>query len=152
GRNNFQFFTPMLNQRVLDRLDMEHRLRRAVEKQEFLLHYQPKLDLASEAIVGVEALIRWRAQRGLVSPARFIPLAEETGLIEPIGEWVLESACRQARLWSEGTVGPLLVSVNVSPKQFRDARFLQTVETILRRTDIKPELLELEITESCLAV
>jgi len=152
GRNNFQFFTPMLNQRVLDRLDLEHRLRRAVEKQEFLLHYQPKLDLVSEAIVGVEALIRWKAKRGLVSPSRFIPLAEETGLIEPIGEWVLESACRQARLWSESTVGPLLVSVNVSPKQFRDARFLQTVEAILRRTGIRPELIELEITESCLAV
>ncbi len=152
GRDNFQFFTSSINQRVLDRMDLEHRLRGALERSEFLLHYQPKLDLRSGMVVGTEALIRWRApQQGLVSPSRFIPLAEETGLIEPIGEWVLETACRQAQLWRERGFRPLTVAVNVSPRQFRDAGLPQLVENILKKTGVTPSMIELEITETCLA-
>ena len=152
GRDNFQFFTSSINQRVLDRMDLEHRLRGALERSEFLLHYQPKLDLRSGMVVGTEALISWRApQQGLVSPSRFIPLAEETGLIEPIGEWVLETACRQAQLWRERGFRPLTVAVNVSPRQFRDAGLPQLVENILKKTGVTPSMIELEITETCLA-
>jgi len=152
GRDNFQFFTSSINQRVLDRMDLEHRLRGALERSEFLLHYQPKLDLRSGMVVGTEALIRWQApQQGLVSPVRFIPLAEETGLIEPIGAWVLETACAQAQAWREGGFRPLTVAVNVSPRQFRDARLPQIVENILKKTGVPPSMIELEITESCLA-
>jgi EAL domain-containing protein (putative c-di-GMP-specific phosphodiesterase class I) len=150
GRNNFQFFTPMLNQRVIDRMDIEHRLRHAVERDEFLLHYQPRFDLRSRSVVGAEALIRWKAPQGLVSPARFIPVAEETGLIEPIGEWVLQTACLQARAWRERGAGKFQVSVNVSPRQFGNRRLPEIVDAILRRTGVEPETIELEITESCL--
>jgi diguanylate cyclase (GGDEF)-like protein/PAS domain S-box-containing protein len=150
GRNNFQFFTPMLNQRVIDRMDIEHRLRHAVERDEFLLHYQPRFDLRSRSVVGAEALIRWKAPQGLVSPARFIPVAEETGLIEPIGEWVLHTACLQARAWCERGAGKFQVSVNVSPRQFGNRRLPEIVDSILRRTGVEPETIELEITESCL--
>jgi len=152
GRNNFQFFTAAINRRVQDRLELEHRLRQAVERNEFLLHYQPKLDLKSGTIVGAEALIRWQApQQGLVSPVRFIPVAEETGLIEPIGEWVLETACRQTLAWQKSGHGPLTISVNVSPRQFRNAELPQIVASILERTGVDPASIELEITESCLA-
>jgi len=152
GRDNFQFFTASINQRVLDRMDLEHRLRGALERSEFLLHYQPKLDLRSGMVVGTEALIRWQApHQGLVSPVRFIPLAEETGLIEPIGAWVLETACAQAQAWRESGFRPLTVAVNVSPRQFRDTRLPQIVENILKKTGVPPSMIELEITESCLA-
>lgn len=152
GRDNFQFFTSSINQRVLDRMDLEHRLRGALERSEFLLHYQPKLDLRSGMVVGTEALIRWQApQQGLVSPTRFIPLAEETGLIEPIGSWVLETACAQAQAWRERGLRPLTVAVNVSPRQFRDAGLVQMVDNILRKTGVPPSMIELEITETCLA-
>ena len=152
GRNNFQFFTSSINQRVLERMDLEQRLRRALERSEFLLHYQPKVSLASGEIVGCEALIRWRApQQGLISPASFIPVAEETGLIEPIGAWVLETACLQARRWQDRGGRPLPVSINVSPRQFRDARLPELVQGVLQRTGVAPSSIELEITESCLA-
>jgi diguanylate cyclase (GGDEF)-like protein/PAS domain S-box-containing protein len=151
GRNNFQFFTSSLNQRARDRLDLEHSLRQAVEKNEFILHYQPKIDLRSGSILGSEALIRWKGPRGLVSPARFIPVAEEIGSIESIGEWVLESACRQSRLWQERGLHPFTIAVNFSPRQFTNNQLPQLVESILRRTNVDPGMLEIEITESCLA-
>lgn len=151
GRNNFQFFTTSINQRVQDRLDLESRLRHAVERDEFLLHYQPKLDLRSGKIVGTEALIRWKLPQGLVSPVRFIPLAEETGLIESIGAWVFESACRQARQWQLRLKREFTVAINVSPRQFQDTRLPQILERVLVSTGANPELIELEITESCLA-
>lgn len=151
GRNNFQFFTASLNQRARDRLDLEHSLRHAVEREEFILHYQPKIDLRSGNIVGAESLIRWKGPRGLVPPARFIPVAEETGSIESIGEWVLERACRQARLWQERGLHPFTVAINFSPRQFSNSRLPQLVEAMLRRTNVDPRMIEIEITESCLA-
>lgn len=151
GRNNFQFFTASLNQRARDRLDLEHSLRQAVERNEFILHYQPKIDLRSGGILGAEALIRWKGPRGLVSPARFIPVAEETGSIESIGQWVLESACLQSRLWQARGLHPFTIAVNFSPRQFSNSQLPQIVESILKRTNVDPSLIEIEITESCLA-
>lgn len=152
GRNNFQFFTRELNQSLVERVDMEQQLRGAIRDGLFELHYQPKIRVSDQAVSGVEALIRWNApHRGLVSPARFIPIAEETGMIERIGEWVLETACRQIREWSLRGCAVVPVSVNVSPRQFRETQLARIVESILMRTSVAPERLEIEITESCLA-
>src|SRR5215510_3398506 len=120
GRNNFQFYTSEMNDRVNERLSLEHALRRALERKEFLLHYQQKTDLRTGAIIGAEALVRWNhPEWGLVRPARFIPLAEETGLIVQLGEWVLGEACRQVREWMNLGLKPGPVSVNLSARQFR---------------------------------
>lgn len=151
GRNNFQFFTASLNLRARDRLDLEHNLRQAVERNEFILHYQPKIELRSGAILGAEALIRWKAPRGLVPPARFIPVAEETGSIESIGMWAFESACLQSCLWRQRTAGSFTIAINFSPRQFTGNLLLPAVESILRRTGADPAMIEIEITESCLA-
>lgn len=147
GRNCFRFFTPELNQRANERLELENGLRRALARGEFQLHYQPRIDLATTRIVGLEALIRWRVPgQGMVSPGRFIPVAEDTGLILPIGEWVLRTACAQAASMRSET--PVMISVNISPRQFNDDRFATTLETILRETGLDPSRLELEVTES----
>jgi diguanylate cyclase (GGDEF)-like protein/PAS domain S-box-containing protein len=152
GRNNFQFFTREMNQSLVERGDIEQQLRGAIKDGLFELHYQPKIRVSDQAVSGVEALIRWNApHRGLVSPARFIPIAEETGMIERIGEWVLETACRQIREWSLRGCAVVPVSVNVSPRQFRETQLARIVESILVRTSVAPERLEIEITESCLA-
>jgi EAL domain-containing protein (putative c-di-GMP-specific phosphodiesterase class I) len=152
GRNHFQFFTREMNQSLVERGDMEQQLRGAIKDGLFELHYQPKIRVSDQAVSGVEALIRWNApHRGLVSPARFIPIAEETGMIERIGEWVLETACRQIREWSLRGCAVVPVSVNVSPRQFRETQLARIVESILVRTSVAPERLEIEITESCLA-
>jgi diguanylate cyclase (GGDEF)-like protein/PAS domain S-box-containing protein len=149
GRNNFQFFTPDMNARTHEFLLMETALRKALENERFLLHFQPLIDLEQEKIVGVEALIRWHHPTlGLVSPADFIPLAEETGLIVPIGEWVLATACRQAKLWQDQGLQPIRMAVNVSGRQFREPDFADKVERILEESRLNPEFLELEITES----
>jgi EAL domain-containing protein (putative c-di-GMP-specific phosphodiesterase class I) len=138
---------------VAERLDLENDLRRAVERDELRLHYQPLVDLATDRIVGLEALIRWQhPTRGLVPPLSFIPMAEETGLILGIGRWVLETACRQARAWQLAfpTDPPILISVNLSAKQFARADLVGQVSAILAETALRPDCLELEITESVL--
>ncbi|MEA3154265.1 MAG: hypothetical protein QOK44_1854, partial [Betaproteobacteria bacterium] len=149
GRNTFQFYTSEMNALVNERLALEHSLRRALERNELLLHYQPKVELATGRIVGAEALVRWQhPQWGLVFPDRFIPIAEETGLIVPIGEWVLRQACMQNRTWHDAGLAPVTVSVNVSARQFTQENFVNTVRQILSETGFNPRHLEMELTES----
>jgi EAL domain-containing protein (putative c-di-GMP-specific phosphodiesterase class I) len=149
GRSNFQFYTSEMNDRVNERLALEGALRRALERQELLLHYQQKVDLRSGAIIGAEALVRWmHPEWGLVRPARFISLAEETGLIVPLGEWVLREACRQARAWLDQGLRPGVVSVNLSARQFRQQDLVRMVSRILEETRLEPAHLEMELTES----
>ena len=149
GRNNFQFFTRELNALMIEQLELETYLRRALERNQFVLRYQPRVNLATGQIVGAEALLRWRMpQRGTVAPMRFIGLAEETGLIVPIGKWVLQTACAQNKAWQDAGVPPIVVSVNVSPRQFRHESLVQTVAEVLRSTGLEPRYLELELTES----
>ncbi len=152
GRNNFQFFTRKLNAILQERMDIERRLRNAVKKEELLLHYQPKIDLADNRINGAEALIRWRPEGGaMISPARFIPVAEETGLIGEIGDWVLATACMQSQAFAKKLGHPILVSVNISPRQFHKKGLAQHVAGVIARTGADPASIELEITESTLA-
>jgi len=149
GRNNYQFFSEQMNTRVSERLYLETGLRHALERDEFLLHYQPRIEVASGRIVGVEALIRWQhPENGIVSPATFIPLAEETGLIVPIGEWVLRSACSQNKAWQDAGFQKIQVSVNISVRQFTNNNLVSTVRDILKETGLSAACLELEITES----
>jgi len=149
GRSNFQFYTSEMNERVNDRLALEHALRRALERQEFTLHYQQKVDLRSGEIIGAEALVRWlHPEWALVRPARFIPIAEETGLIVQLGEWVIHEACRQARAWQLAGLKPGVVSVNLSARQFRAEGLVRTVSRILQETGLEPAGLEMELTES----
>jgi diguanylate cyclase (GGDEF)-like protein len=149
GRSNFQFYTSEMNERVNERLALEHALRRALERQELALHYQQKVNLRSGQIVGAEALVRWlHPEWGLVRPARFVPLAEETGLIVSIGEWVLHEACRQTRAWLDAGLNPGVVSVNLSVRQFRQEGLVRTVSRILEETRLEPSQIEMELTES----
>lgn len=149
GKNNYQFYSSEMNTRVFERLSLETSLHRAVKQREFLLHYQPRVDLRTGRICGVEALVRWNhPEMGLVSPARFIPLAEETGLIVPMGEWVLRTACAQNRAWQEAGYPPLRMAVNLSARQFRQENLLEMVDEILQETGLDPQWLELELTES----
>lgn len=151
GRNSYQFFATEMNTRTLTRLAFETDLRRALERQEFLLHYQPRIDVTSNQIIGMEALVRWQhPERGLVPPLEFIPLAEETGLILPLGEWVLRTACEQNRAWQQAGLPALRVSVNLSACQLRQADLMERIGRVLVETGLKPEHLELEITESIL--
>ncbi len=149
GRNRFQVYTPDLGSQIQARLLLEHSLYKAIEQEELLLYYQPQLSLATREIVGVEALLRWQsASQGWVSPAQFIPVAEETGTIVPIGEWVLRTACRQLQQWQQQGLPPLRVAVNLSARQFREPQLLQTIMRALEETGVDPSGLELEITES----
>ena len=149
GRNNLQFFTQSMNEKVTERLHMETHLRKALELNEFLLYYQPKVDLNTKQIVGVEALIRWNSKElGFQSPLHFIPLAEETGLIIPIGEWVLKTACAQAVAWQKAGFGKLQMSVNLSARQFRQKNLVASIAAILRETGLDASSLDLELTES----
>ncbi|HBW36206.1 bifunctional diguanylate cyclase/phosphodiesterase [Desulfosporosinus sp. BICA1-9] len=149
GRNNCQFFTSGLNIKANQRLATENSLRKALVRGEFVLHYQPQVDFESGSIVGLEALIRWNSvELGMVSPAAFIPIAEETGLIVPIGEWVLWTACAQNKSWQEQSYPPLRIAVNISARQFREPDFIKIVDRILQKTGLEPRWLELEITES----
>jgi diguanylate cyclase (GGDEF)-like protein/PAS domain S-box-containing protein len=153
GKNRIRFFDAEMQERVTDRLDLESDLRKALTRSEFLLHYQMQVDETGTP-VGAEALIRWNSPgRGMVSPMRFIPLAEETGLIEPIGLWVLEEACRQLVLWGAmpGVLSGLTLSVNVSARQFHQTGFLAAVMNILQETGAPAEKLKIEVTESALA-
>lgn len=148
GRNNFQFFTPDMNAEASQRLELESDLRRAVQRWEFELHYQPQTDNRSGKIVGVEALIRWHhPDKGLISPARFIPIAEECGLINAIGEWVLKTACRQNKKWQDEELLKVPVAVNISALQFHQKHFKETIAQALRESGLEPGYLELEITE-----
>ena len=149
GRNRAHFYTGEMNARSLSRMTMEKHLRRALERNELFLCYQPKVSLLSGQITGMEALVRWQSpELGLVLPAGFIPLAEETGLIEPIGEWVLETACRQNRSWQDSGLQAIAVAVNLSPCQFRQKNLVRIIERILRESALESRYLELEITES----
>jgi diguanylate cyclase (GGDEF)-like protein len=151
GRQSYQFFKPAMNVRAVERQSIEESLRRALERQEFALHYQPKVDLRTGAINGAEALIRWtHPTRGLVPPGQFIPVAEECGLILPIGKWVLREACKQARAWVNAGMPMLSMAVNISSMEFRDDNFLDGVFAILDETGMDPRSLELELTESVL--
>lgn len=151
GRNNYQFYTPLLNSRTLDRLKLEYDLRQALELGQFELHYQPQMDATNQQLYGAEALIRWRhPERGLVQPNDFIPLAEEIGLIIPIGNWVIAEAARQVTRWqAEGAIS-LVVSVNISALQFHQPGFMAEVQTIMDDAGAAPQSLELELTESML--
>jgi diguanylate cyclase (GGDEF)-like protein/PAS domain S-box-containing protein len=151
GRNNYQFFKSDMNVRALERQSLESGLRYALEGHEFILHYQPKMHLETSAILGVEALIRWcHSERGLVPPNQFIPIAEECGLIVPIGRWVLREACRQARAWQDTGLPPLRIAVNISVVELRSKDFIAGVRTILAETGLDPRYLELELTETFL--
>ena len=148
GRNNTQFYQPAMNEEALERVRIESALRNALERNEFVLHYQPQLDLQSGRVVGMEALIRWRhPELGMVAPHRFIGLAEETGLIVPIGAWVLQSACAQAKAWQDAGHGPLRIAVNLSPRQFSEPNLVTSIAEVLRHTGLPPSCLEIELTE-----
>lgn len=151
GRNSYRFFTAEMNQRTVAKAALNTDLRRAIERREFELHYQPKVDLADGHLRGLEALLRWNhPQRGLVSPGEFIPALEDSGLILPVGAWVIDEACAQQRRWRDAGLAPVPVAVNLSPKQFRRGDLDRIIRQTLGRTGIGAELLELEITESCL--
>jgi diguanylate cyclase (GGDEF)-like protein/PAS domain S-box-containing protein len=151
GRNNYQVFTQELNEALTERVMIEYKLRLALERDEFHLYYQPKLDFSTGLICGAEALIRWKpSNEELIEPNRFIQIAEETGLIEKLGEWVITTACKKAKELKEKLGYSLPIAVNVSPRQFRQANLAQTIKKILDTTQLDPDCLELEITESTL--
>jgi len=149
GRNNVQLFPRELNAVMAERIELETHLRRALERNQFILRYQPRVNLVTGQVVGAEALLRWRIpERGTIPPRRFIGLAEETGLIVPIGKWVLEAACAQNKAWQDAGLPPIVVSVNVSPRQFRHESLVETVAGALRSSGLDARYLELELTES----
>jgi len=151
GRNTIQFFTLDMQNEAQQRLVLENELRRAIERDELALHYQPIVDFSTSRVAGLEALLRWRHPRhGNVSPVTFIPIAEETGLILPIGEWVLKTACAQACSWQDVGLATVYVSVNLSAVQFRQGDIARTIREVLRETGLDPTYLELELTESLL--
>jgi diguanylate cyclase (GGDEF)-like protein len=147
GRNAFRFFSPAMNAHVVERVQMENMLRRALENREFVLEYQPEVDIQSGRTIGVEALLRWHhPERGLLMPDEFIPLAEECGLMVPIGQWVLREACHQARVWRDQGF-PMVVSVNLSGAQFIDPNLVKSVDEALASSGLHPSCLDLEVTE-----
>ncbi|QXM07152.1 EAL domain-containing protein [Crassaminicella indica] len=149
GKNSYRFYTSDLNEKMLEKLEMENNLRHAVERNEFMVYYQPKVHMHTGRITGVEALIRWKhPTKGMIPPSRFIPIAEETKMIIPIGEWVLRNACRQIKSWEELGYPAMTVSVNLSVIQIQQPDFLEKIKSILKETGIKPSCLELEITEN----
>jgi diguanylate cyclase (GGDEF)-like protein/PAS domain S-box-containing protein len=151
GRDGYRFFTAGMNVQVLARLDMELALRRALDNDELLLYYQPKVNLHTGAIAGAEALLRWqRPGFGLVFPSEFVPVLEDTGLIVRVGAWIIDAACKQIGAWLRNGVGPVRVAVNVASRQFIEGDLEQMVRSALVRHDVPPELLELELTESAL--
>jgi diguanylate cyclase (GGDEF)-like protein/PAS domain S-box-containing protein len=151
GRNNYQLYTPKMDERASLRLQLDARLRGALERNEFLLHYQPKVNLATRAISGLEALLRWQdPQEGLISPARFVPILEDNGLIIPVGEWVLQTVCEQIKAWEGAGIKPRPISVNVSARQFQQKQFDAVVSRIIREAGVEPALIRLELTESLL--
>ncbi len=150
GRQQYQFYDAGMAPLAADRLEMEARLKHAIENQEFVLHYQPTVDVKSGRITGMEALIHWQSPEGMIPPSDFSPLAEESGLILDIGKWVLHAACAQTRIWQREGLPVLRLAVNLSPLQFRQENLLGTISEILRETGLAPDHLELEITESAI--
>jgi EAL domain-containing protein (putative c-di-GMP-specific phosphodiesterase class I) len=151
GTNKYHFFRQNMNVRVVERQFLESSLGRALERQEFLLHYQPTVDLETGAITGAEALIRWMdPDRGLIPPAQFVPFAEDCGLIVPIGRWVLQEACRQSRAWMDAGLRPIPVAINISAAELRAKDFLEGICGILKENRVEPGYLELELTERVL--
>lgn len=151
GKNTYQFFTAEMNTMALKRLILENQLRKVLERNELCLYYQPQIEIATGRIIGLEALLRWQhPELGFVSPGQFISVAEEMGLIIPIGEWVLRTACRQNQIWQEEDFPPIRMSVNVSGRQFQDPNLLQMIKNVLVETGLNPIYLELELTESML--
>jgi EAL domain-containing protein (putative c-di-GMP-specific phosphodiesterase class I) len=151
GRNNYQFFKPAMNVRALERQSLESGLRDALQRRQLLLHYQPQMNVETGAIVGAEALIRWRhPQRGLVGPAQFMPVAAECGFIAPISRWVLHEGCLQARLWQEAGLPPMRMAINASAAELRSKDYVASVRTILAETGLEPHYLELELNETFL--
>ena len=151
GRNNFRFFTEDMNAQVVERLTLENSLRRALDQKELFLMYQPQMDIATGRVTGLEALLRWQhPELGLVPPDKFIRIAENSGLIIPIGEWVLRTACHQARKWQEEGLPAMSVAVNVSAVQFRQEDFCEVIRRVLAESGLNPQYLELELTESLL--
>lgn len=151
GRQSYQFFKPAMNVRAVERQSIEESLRSALERGEFVLHYQPKVNLKTGRITGAEALIRWdHPTRGMMSPAKFIPIAEESGLIRPIGQWVLEEACQQARSWAESGLPAMSMAVNVSAAELQEETYVKRLYATMKQTGINPRCLELELTESVL--
>lgn len=149
GKNIYKFFSRSMNDRAFERMVLATSLRHALKREEFLLHYQPQIDLHTGHIRGMEALIRWeRPGTGTVYPGSFINLLEETGLIVPVGEWVLETACRQFKAWQEAGLGPVRMAVNISARQFHQQDMVETVSRTLKATGLDPQYLELELTES----
>lgn len=149
GGNNYQLYAPAMNQHATKRLALENNLRRALERGEFLLYYQPKVDLTTGRIVGMEALIRWKSpEAGMVSPAEFIPLAEETGLIVPMGEWILRTACAQNKAWQKQGLPFVRMGVNISVRQLQRQNLIAIIAHVLNETGLDPNYLELELTES----
>src|SRR5690606_32377217 len=149
GRNSYGFYTEDLTRAAKQRLDLETRLRRALEREEFVLYFQPQLSVSDGNVVGLEALVRWQPQDGaLVSPDVFIPVAEETGLILPLGEWVVRAACRQAAAWRSAGFAFGRLAVNMSAKELRRRDIEQRIRQILEETGLPPGCLELELTES----
>jgi diguanylate cyclase (GGDEF)-like protein/PAS domain S-box-containing protein len=151
GRNNFQFFKSSMNERALERQSLESGLRHALERREFVLYYQPKVDFVTEQLTGAEALIRWgTSHQQLVSPNEFIPIAEQCGYIVPIGRWVLREACRQSRAWHDTMGIPIPIAINISAVELRSDRFVEHVRAILQETGARPENMEFELTETAL--
>jgi diguanylate cyclase (GGDEF)-like protein len=151
GRHSYKFFKPAMNVRAVERQSIEASLREALKNDEFVLHYQPKIDLRTGSITGAEALIRWtHPTRGDLSPAQFVPIAEDSGLIREIGTWVLREACRQARSWLDEGLPPMTMAVNVSASELSDETYVQRLFATLSETGMEPEVLELELTESVL--
>ncbi|HYD33311.1 MAG TPA: EAL domain-containing protein, partial [Methylophilaceae bacterium] len=151
GRDNFQFFKEEMNARAVERQSLEVDLRRAIKQEEFVLHYQPKVNLNTGEITGVEVLIRWNhPTRGLTLPGTFISIAEDCGLIVQLGQWVLEKACIQAKAWIDQGHSPMPVAINISALEFRNLHFAEHVKKVLQRTGLQPQYLELELTESVL--
>ena len=149
GKNDFQLYAADMNTQALDQLVLANDLYRALNRGEFLLHYQPQVNLKTGQIVAVEALVRWQhPERGLVPPSQFIPLAEETGQINAIGEWVLQTACAQNRAWQEAGLPPIRVAVNLSARQFQQQNLVQSVDRVLAETGLEAQYLEVEITET----
>jgi len=149
GRNNYQLYHPSMTFKTPELLLLEQQLRRAVNNGELVVAYQPQLDICTGALVGMEALVRWNhPDRGMIPPGTFVPIAEESGLIVPLGEWVLREACRQNQQWQKMGLPPLRIGVNLSPQQFRQVRLVETIAQILTETGLNPDYLELEVTES----